>query len=320
MTSPTAPPPGPEPPPGPGPTTPPSPGPPPPRQPARQGDVRPALAAAVVVLVGLAVALPVATPWSAPTTPASQAASGSTGPAERAAVARVDLGPGDFPAGWRVAPSVDPLAGILGSPGRGAGAGGATSPSRRRTMHRVAARYERCLGVGAADDAVFGASAPSPAARATSRAYTPQAGGPPLYAGSEAAAYRSGAPVAAAMHQIGSASFPKCLGAAIGRQAVVTGPATSGSSHVTYGTPTVQPLDLPRHRGVAAAGAAVMVPVTVGGSASAVQLEAVLVAGGHLEATLVTYAGPTGFPASLTRSLAGDLEDRVAGGGAAAGG
>lgn len=302
--------------PAPGPATRPGPGPPPPRQPARQGDVRPALAAAVVVLVGLAVALPVATPWSAPTTPAPHAASAGTRPADRAVVARVDLGRSDFPAGWRVAPSVDPLAGILGSPGHD-GATGEASPSRRRTLHQVAARYERCLGVRAADDAVFGA--PAPAARATSRAYTPPAGGPPLYAGSEAAAYRSHAPVAAAMHQIGRAAFPRCLGAAIGRQAVVTGPTTSGSSPVAYGTPTVQPLDLPRHRGVAAAGAAVMVPVTVGGNASSVQLDAVLVAGGRLEATLVTYAGPTGFPTSLIRSLAADLQDRVANVGGTAG-
>jgi hypothetical protein len=268
------------------------------------------LAAVVVVLVAAAILLPLTTHGTVKSAGTPGAPSGSSD--NREVAAQVNLVRSDLPQGWEVDSSGGPLSGILGSPGQ--------SPSRRLTpaeqqqLIKITRQYEQCVGVSAAEDQIFGSSGPAPSAEVSSPAFAGPSSGPVIYAGSQAAVFSSSGPVTAAAAQIIRPAFPRCFGAALGQEIVLGGQASEASTGVSYGSPQVRPLALPRRTGATAVGVDVTVPLTVtaDGSSSSVQLGAAIVVGGRLEANLVTYSGPSGFPAALSGKLTADLERNVA--------
>jgi hypothetical protein len=219
----------------------------------------------------------------------------------------------DFPSGWTVDPSLGPLGGLL-HPSSGQIDTQDLTPAQRLVRHQ----YERCMGIRASTDDVFGSGGPSPTASVVSPVFVSPSSVLVTAAGSRVNVYSSAATVTTAVTQIDSPKFKGCFGSAIW-QTIELGAARRAASSpagVSYGSPKIQPFSLPHHAGATAVGVEVTVPVTAASQTGAVQLGLILVGGGRIEATLVTYgvtyAGSSGFPMSLTTSLTATLEHNVA--------
>ena len=80
----------------------------------------------------------------------------------------------------------------------------------------------------------------------------------------------------------------------------------------SVGTPQIQLLDLPQTPGVHVVGVELTFPITSATGTVSTQFAFVLTAGGRVEATLITFAAATSFPAPLTASLTATLEHNIA--------
>jgi hypothetical protein len=131
-----------------------------------------------------------------------------------------------------------------------------------------------------------------------------------MEAASSTTVFSSDAQVSPAISMIERPNFDSCFGTFIGQELVAGG--NSGPTKATFGTPHVVPLIVPFHRGEAAAGVDVTVPVSGSAASTSVELGVVLIGGGRLETALYTYSLGPAFPLSLTESLTTALEQRVA--------
>ena len=129
--------------------------------------------------------------------------------------------------------------------------------------------------------------------------------------GSSADVYLHAAPVRTAAALLGRRGFAHCFGDAVGA-AFDAHAAPAGGDKASYGSPTVQPLDLPQGSSARAAGVALTVPVTQVGATVDVSLAFVLIDGGHVQTDL--YAVAVGRPLTppLTRRLTTVVEGREA--------
>ena len=254
-----------------------------------------------LVLVAAAVAIPLAIG-------STTSGRNRTGlPGDHEVAAQANLSRADLPSGWTVAPPGGPLGNIFGSPGRGP----ALTPAQQQASTTIARRYEQCVGVSGSKDRIFGSKGPTPDAQVSSPVFAGPSSGPAMLAGSRVAVFASSTPVESAIAQITRPEFAQCFGAALGQEIVLGAKAGVGSTGVVFGTPEVQPLAVPKTAGADAAGVDIIVPLSGDGQSSSLQVGAVIVAGGRLEADLITYGGPAGFPSSLTGKLAWALEQHV---------
>lgn len=270
----------------------------------------------ILAAIGLALGLVLTLGRSSPDHGAFGALGGTGGSVPRAASANVSLA--DLPPGWT--PDRSPSAPLLGFLSYH---GVARDPSSLRQGALIARQFESCLGVSARADAIFGTTSP-PLAEVGSVPFDGPAGGPELETGSLTTLYRSPAPVRQAASQLRDRRFGPCFGTALGQELLAgarqagTGRSPNGrasapdGSGVTFGSPTSAVLGVPVVHGTTAAGVEVSLPFTAAGVPHEVGLGMVLVAGGRLESTLVTFSGPSGFPPLLTAELAAAIEHRVA--------
>ncbi len=315
LPPPTVPPPTGPPPTGPPPTVPPPlpPGPPPgpvsrphraPRHRRRRHKKTVALVAAVVVVVGAGVGAVVVLGGPGPHPPA-----GAPGPSGDEEVAQqINISASDVPSTWSVDSSAS---GPLGAFFSGGGGTARPTAAERRLERQVAAGYEQCLGIPAAADRIFGSDGSTPTAEAASPVFAAPTAGPVSETGSQAQVFATRADVAADVAQVERAQFPLCFGAALGKEFVAgTRGAVAGGASV--GTPQIQLLDLPQTPGVHVVGVELTFPITSATGTVSTQFAFVLTAGGRVEATLITFAAATSFPAPLTASLTATLEHNIA--------
>jgi len=262
---------------------------------------------AIVALAGAGVALGLTGDRSSPPGPISHTA-GDHLVAQQIALTRSDL-----PTTWSVDRSPDgPLSGLLST-------GNATlTPAQQQEADAVSTQYEVCMGIPASEDRIFGTAGVQPTAQAASPAFAAPSGADTVEAGSTVAMFAQPSAVAADQVQIGSAAFPRCFGTALG-QLLTAGSSTTTSSAVQVGTPQIETLALHQRAGVQSVGVQVVIPVVHSGTSTPLEFGVVMVDGGRAEATLLTFASPGTFPASLTSTLAGTLEANVAAYGAGRG-
>jgi len=275
----------------------------PPTLTARRGRRRVlALVAVVVVLVGAGAVLAVA--LTRPDRGAGSAPPGHSGDHEVAQ--QINISANDLPSTWSVDPSTG---GPLGAFFSSQGAEPTLSAGQRRALSEVASGYERCMGIGAAADRIFGHAGSAPTAQANSPVFAAPTAGPIVETGSQTQVFSSTAAVAADRTQVSNARFPQCFGSALGTEFLVGAQSGTGAS---FGTPQVQPLALPETPGVATVGIDLTIPITSGAVTVSTQFGFVLAGGGRVEATLITFAAATVFPAPLTDSLTAALEHNIA--------
>ncbi len=214
----------------------------------------------------------------------------------------VNLSRGDVPTGWQVDASANgPISAFLHN------GPASQTPAQKATNARLAAQYERCMGLSSAADRIFGSAGTSPLATAASPAFAaPRA--QLMEAGSQVAVFASPVPVAADVAQVTGPRFPTCFGDALANEFNSLGAgagANVGAPHVAQLT------SLPEIGGVRAVGVALTLTATFAGQSATVQLGFVLAGGGRIESTLVTFAGNTTFPLALTRGMTATLERRM---------
>ena len=108
--------------------------------------------------------------------------------------------------------------------------------------------------------------------------------------------------------QVTGPRFPTCFGNALANEFNSLG---SGAG-ANMGAPHVAPLtSLPEIGGVRAVGVELTLTATFAGQSAAVQLGFVLVGGGRIESTLVTFAGDSNFPLATTRAMTATLERHI---------
>jgi hypothetical protein len=273
-----------------------------PRSRRRLGRAFATLVVAQVLLIAAAIAIPIAARGPAPHRSPEDAVV-----ARRQLADQINLQRADLPSTWTVdrAPN-GPLSGFLG-----AGTSNAQpSQSDTHLAARVAAQFERCMGITSSSDRIFGPAGSTPSASSSSPAFAAPPGSSGEEAGSSVDVYASSEQVAADAAQIASAKFPACFGAALGTSFV--GAATSGAIGEQVGQPQVQPTTVPQLRGVTSSGVDVTIPLTDQGTTVSVQFGVVLVVGGPVEATLFTFSEANGFPPVLTSSLSRMLADNIA--------
>lgn len=260
----------------------------------------PLVVGAVVVLalalgLGLGLSLTGGTPQPNPRSAAARA--------QAQQLARsIDLSQGDVPAHWQVDPRASgPISAFLHS-------GPSTqTPAEKAANARLAAQYERCMGLSPAEDRIFGSSGTAPLATAASPAFAAP-GASVMEVGSQAAVFSSPAPVAADLAQVTGPRFPTCFGNALANEFNSLG---SGAG-ANMGAPHVAPLtSLPEIGGVRAVGVELTLSATFAGQSATVQLGFVLVGGGRIESTLVTFAGDSNFPLATTRAMTATLERHI---------
>ena len=279
-----------------------------PTTPADTRRVTPAIAALLVVIALLVVAA-VVVPFAA----GSGSTTGSPSPAARLRqlARQVNVVRSDLPGSWTVDRRSDgPLSSFLGS----GPAGGAQSPSGQTQLQgQVASQFEQCMGISASADRIFGPAGTTPAAQASSPAFAAPAGtGSPVQeVGSSTGVYSSSSAVAADVAQVRGGKFPSCFGEALATSFIQAGQQSSGGS-AQFGTPQVQPVQIPSNQGIVTSGAQVTIAVTAHGVTVPLQFGVIFVGGGRFEATLYTYSSESPFPSALTTSLAGTLAQRVA--------
>jgi len=270
----------------------------------------PALVALVVVLVAAGAALVVTV--SAPDRGGAPGPSATAGDQEVAQ--QINISVADVPSSWSVDPSADgPLGALFSSPGPVG-----LSARQRRAFARVAGGFERCMGIPASADRIFGRAGARPTAQANSEVFAAPTAGPIVATGSQTQVFASAAAVAADQAQVSSARFPQCFGTALGTEFVEGAQSGTGAA-ATFGTPEVQPLALPATRGVETVGLELTIPITSAAETVTTQFGFVLTGGGRVEATLITFAAATSFPAPLTASLTATLEHNIAARGTATG-
>jgi len=252
------------------------------------------VAAIVLLTVGLSVKA--RTPHAASRHPAA------------ATLARsVAVGTSDLPTGWKAqATGTSPLAQLLPQ-GDGTGLAPGTPPPAA-----TAASFASCLHRRTTNDVVVGPAGAHPIGRSTSQVFQSPLGGAAMGVATVTSVYRDAAEVRTAAGELTLPGFAHCLGTALGTELLKAAQSVPADAGATFGTLTISPLTLPQGHNVTAAGVDVSVPVTYPGGQTTVDVGFVLVAGGTVETTLVTYAAGGTFPSALSRSLAADLEDDVA--------
>jgi len=296
-----------------GPSAPPTGPPVPPAPTGRQPERRvrwPAVALVVLVVVLVAAAGALAVTLSAPQRGAAGAPSTSAG--DREVAQQINISGRDVPSTWSVDRSVSGPLGAFFSGQAGAG----LSATQRRMVASVAGGFERCMGIPASADRIFGRAGATPTAQANSEVFAAPSAGPIVETGSQTQVFASASAVAADQAQVSSARFPQCFGTALGTEFV---DGAQGDTGATFGTPQVQPLALPATRGVETVGIELTIPITSAAATVSTQFGFVLAGGGRVEATLITFAAAASFPAPLTASLTATLEHNIAARGTATG-
>jgi hypothetical protein len=268
------------------------------------------LIGALVAVVAAAVAVPL-------TLGSPDVVAYTRGPGPQLEVARqINLVPSDFPRDWTVDRSSNsPLSGFLGSQ---SGSSGRPTPQQARVEAQVARQFERCMGVAASGDRIFGPAAPTPSATASSPAFAAP-DGHAHEAGSVVSVFGSSGTVGADAAQITRATFVPCFGTAIGQLVAAGAPRSTGGSGPAVVPAGVRDLSVPATAGVHTVGVGIAVSVERQRVTVPVEFEMVFVMGGRAEATLYTFGAGTRFPSPLVDTLTEALGRNVAADGSGTG-
>ncbi len=225
---------------------------------------------------------------------------GSGGVNELRAAQHADLRLADLPTGWSIVPTS--ILGFLFPAGSQRVATSTTAPPAHSVWATVTEQFQRCLGVSAASDRVYGAAGQMPNYQATSPFFSSSAYGG-AQVGMTAQYYATTTMVRRDVAEMSRPRFGACFAAS--QASLVLSELTGVTTRVS-GAQSWQPTTLVH--GWDRGGVVSLVLPTL---ATRLHLVVVVVAGGHYELTLAAMVGQWPQSQSLIESLVNTLKARI---------
>jgi hypothetical protein len=259
------------------------------------------------VVTGIAASVAVVLIAATAATIITRAATRTANPATAAEVGQ--LRATDVPAGWRSVIGA-PLDDLDGQPGQAlteSEAGAALTGTFKQIEETVAANYQRCMGVSAASDRLFGAAGVVPAYEVTGPVYATSAFGR-AEIGTVSQYYADEADVRRDVAQYSSPRFGRCLVAANGQMLLASSERTPAAARTVLLGTGYSPRILPSGW---ARGGAVAIELPNGGGT--VTLASVLLAAGHEEVEVNMIVGDWPAARGVVAASAAAILGRLAG-------